>query len=104
LIDENTYHFKNGREFKVKFSGSCDIKNVIYALKCNGCSKDYIGETSNLRNRVTFIHSQHIQNPDNALLPVRRHIAICARDITPKFNIMPNQKIREPDTFKRRMK
>lgn len=103
MIEGNTYHFKNGREFKVKFSGSCDIRNVIYALKCNGCSKDYIGETSNLRNRVT-LHNQHIRNPDNALLPVSRHIAICAKDITPKFNIMPIYKMREPDTFKRRMK
>ena len=79
LIEGDTFHFKNGRQFKIKFSGNCEILNVIYAMKCAGCGEDYIGETANLRNRVT-LHNQHIRNPHTALLPVSRtHCKLCKR-------------------------
>ena len=42
---------------------SCDVKNVIYVMKCRGFGKEDIGETGNfLRKRVT-IHNQQIRDP-----------------------------------------
>ena len=99
----NQYIFNNGRTFKIKFSANCLVENVIYALKCNGCQKDYIGETTNLRNRVT-LHNQHIRHPNLAILPVSRHITKCAANKDIKFNIMPIYKMQGNDTNKRKSK
>ena len=42
---------------------SCDVNNVIYAIKCNGCKELYIGQTGDkLRTRRT-IHAQQIRDP-----------------------------------------
>ena len=33
---------------------TCEVKNVVYVIKCRGCGDEYIGETGNfLRRRVT---------------------------------------------------
>ena len=59
LLEGDRFIFKCGRVFKVKSDTSCDIKNVIYVIKCCGSDKEYIGETGDLRKRVT-IHSYQI--------------------------------------------
>ena len=49
---------------------SCDVKNVIYVMKCRGCGEEYIGETGNfLRKRVT-VHNQQIRDPSTRMLKV----------------------------------
>ena len=40
--------------FKIKEKMTCDTKDVIYLITCNGCGKQYIGETQSLRERVTL--------------------------------------------------
>ena len=67
---------------------SCDVKNVIYAIKCNGCKEFYIGQTGDkLRTRRT-IHAQQIRDPSTRQIPLSEHIDNCSRSI-PKFQMFP---------------
>ena len=103
ILECDKYQFRSGKEFTFKFSGTCDILNLIYVLRCAGCNRDYIGETVNLRNRV-ILHNQHIRNPDTAPLPVSRHIAECARTQQPQFYISPLYKLKTDDAALRKIK
>ena len=58
--------------------------------------KDHVGEISYFRNRV-ILHTQHLQNVENALLPVSHHKSQCTRDIFPNFNVMLICKMQNPD-------
>ena len=42
LIEGESFTFKCGRVFKVRSDISCDVKNVIYVIKCGGCDREYI--------------------------------------------------------------
>ena len=58
---------------------SCDVKNVIYVLECNGCNEYYIGQTGDkLRSRRT-VHAQQIRDPSIRQLPLSEHIDICCQ-------------------------
>ena len=49
-------------KFQAKHSMSCDLANLIYAIRCNGCAGKTILETGDvLRNRVT-VHRQQIRD------------------------------------------
>ena len=37
---------------EIRFKMNYEAKDVIYALQCGGCEKQYIGETGDLRARV----------------------------------------------------
>ena len=45
LNESNSYNF-NGKIFYVNETMSCDVRNVIYVLTCNGCYEYCIGQTS----------------------------------------------------------
>ena len=67
LLEGNSLAFNCGMNFKIHENMSCDVKNVIYVMKCRGCGDEYIGETSNyLRKRVT-VHNQQIRDPPRML-------------------------------------
>ena len=54
LVEGNLIEFNCGRNFYVHESMTCEVKNVVYVMKCRGCNEEYIGETGNyLRRRVT---------------------------------------------------
>ena len=63
-------------------------KNVIYVMRCAGCSLEYIGETGNLRKRVT-VHNPQIRDPRTRILKVSAHVDTCASSHTPKYHILP---------------
>ncbi len=72
-------------EYKRYFS--CDSKNVIYILKCKGCWRFYIGETSDLKPR-TRKHKSDIKHPKNSYCRVlAEHLRSCSR--APQFTIFP---------------
>ena len=66
---------------------SCKSKHVIYMIQCRGCNEQYIGETVNLRNRIT-LHNQHIRHAELRKIPVSGHIADCS-DQDPKYFVFP---------------
>ena len=83
---------------------SCDVKKVIYVMKCRGCGYEYIGETGNyLRKRVT-VHNQQIRDPSTKMLQISAHIDTCANNIFPKYYIFPFYKMYSESTTLRRAK
>ena len=81
---------------------SCDVKNVVYIIKCRGCGGEYIGETKELRKRMS-LHRNHIRDPNRRILRVSEHIANCV-DQEPKFFVFPIYKMRTDSTAERRLK
>ena len=75
-------------------------KNVIYVIQCRGCNEQYIGETVNLRNRVT-LHNQHIKHAELRKIPVSQHIAECS-DPDPKYFIFPFYQMKTESFIKRK--
>ena len=69
---------------------SCTDKNVIYVIECQVCGQYYIGETNNLRKRIT-LHNQHIRHENLRMIPVSGHIATCS-DNDPKCIIARKEK------------
>ena len=67
---------------------TCDVKNVLYVMKCSGCGEEYIGQTGDyLRKRVT-VHNQQIRDPRTRMLYVSGHIDTCAHQTIPKYTIL----------------
>ena len=86
FIETNYFHAENGIKFIIKSNMTCTSSNVIYAMRCAGCGRTYLGETGDtLRHRFT-LHRQHIRDNSNAPLPVSKHIAVCGSGNT---SIMP---------------
>ena len=79
----------NGHTIFVKNDITCTSSNVIYLIMCDGCPSSYIGQASNLRNRVT-LHRQHIREEQYRHMHVSKHIANCANG---KFRIFPFYRI-----------
>ena len=48
LIEDGQFKFINGITFTVDINMSCDVKNVVYVIRCQGCDEDNVGETGNL--------------------------------------------------------
>ena len=63
----------------------CDVKNVIYVIKCRGCWENYIGETTNLRHRMT-VHNQQIRDLGTRKIPLSAHLDTCS-NANPKYFI-----------------
>lgn len=101
----NSIKFKStNKTFVLKSTFSCVSKNLIYCITCNGCSKQYIGETGDtLRNRMT-VHRQHIRDTKYQTLYVSKHIATCAKGISPEFSITPFYKMQSEEEFGRKNK
>ena len=61
--------------------------------RCAGCNRFYIGQTGDqVKNRMT-VHRQNINNPQEAPLPMSRHIALCASSLSIKFLVAPFYKL-----------
>ena len=83
---------------------TCEVKNVVYVMKCRGCGDEYIGETGNfLRRRVT-VHNQQIRDPKTRILFVSEHLNVCAQQINPKYHIFPFYEMYSDSTSLRRAK
>ena len=72
-----SFLFKNSTEpFELRYHFTCDTRNVLYALTCQGCGENYIGKTEReLRERCgeyrTAIQSKKFTQG------VHEHIATC---------------------------
>ena len=101
LMEGSSLSFKD-KTFKVNDNMTCKAKNIIYVIQCRGCNEQYIGETVNLRNRVT-LHNQHIRVPELRKIPVSGHIADCS-DREPKYFIFPFYQMKTESIIKRKEK
>ena len=102
FITEGSSTYFKDKVFTVKDNMSCKAKNVIYVIQCRGCNEQYIGETVNLRNRVT-LHNQHIKHAALRKIPVSQHIAECS-DQDPKYFIFPFYQMKTESIIKRKEK
>lgn len=79
---------------------SCDVKNVLYVITCNGCKEFYIGQTGDkLRTRRT-IHAQQIRDPSTRQIPLSEHLDKCSK-LNPKFMMFPFFKLQTENTTAR---
>ena len=74
--------------FTVKSDIDCSCPEIIYAITCNGCNENYIGQTGDFRKRVT-VHKQQIRRPEYSKIPLSDHIRTCAEGKNPQFYIFP---------------
>lgn len=74
--------------FTIRSNITCSNKCVIYVITCNGCQENYIGQTSDLRKRVT-VHRQQIRQSEYTMIPLSEHVRTCARTKNPLFFICP---------------
>ena len=102
LIEDNKYEFKCGKSFTVNQNMTCDVKNLIYVIRCAGCKEDYIGETSNLRNRVT-VHNQQIRDPNTRKIQLSQHLDECSYT-GQKYQIFPFFKLQNDSIIQRKQK
>ena len=78
IFECNEIKFKNSdKPFIIKSRMDCTAMDIVYLIRCTGCDKEYIGETSNLRARVR-VHKQQTLDPRLRHLYVNHHIAHCA--------------------------
>ena len=89
--------------FKIKERMTCETKDEIYLITCNGCGKQYIGETQRLRERVT-LHNEQIKHPQYQHLYVSKHISQCAYPRKIKYKICPLFKLKGQNRTFRQVK
>ena len=83
---------------------SCEVKNLIYVIRCGGCHEEYIGEIGDtLRHRVT-VHKQQLRDASTRMLYVSGHIDYLARKEFTKFKIWPLYKMQTDNAAARIMK
>ena len=88
LQEKDIFTFKNGMTFTIRSNITCSSKEVIYVITCNGCNENYIGQTTDLRKRVT-VHRQQIRHTKYTMIPLSEHIRTCAKYKNPIFFICP---------------
>ena len=101
LMEGSSVSFRD-KTFKVNDNLTCKAEKVIYVIQCRGCNEQYIGETVNLRNRVT-LHNQHIRVPELWKIPVSGHIADCS-DREPNYFMFPFYQMKTEIITKRKEK
>ena len=83
---------------------SCNVKNVIYIMKCRGCGDEYIGETGTFLRKQITVHNQHIRDKKTRMLKVSEHIDNCTNTLEWKYNIFPFYKMYKESVTLRRTK
>lgn len=80
---------------------TCKSENLIYCIKCNGCSEIYIGQTGNALVERVRIHRQHIRQPQYRKIPLSKHLDECGGGF---FKIFPFYKLNIKCEIKREIK
>lgn len=77
MIEGESIVMENGDLFEIKEQMTCQTRNVIYVIFCNGCNKSYIGETGEQLNKRAGGHQTQIFNESWRALEVCHHISEC---------------------------
>ena len=82
IMQTDSVFFRNaGVKFVIRTDMDCTTRNLVYALFCNACGRDYIGETVCLRDRANA-HRNNSKSEDNAVMKVSRHLCGCGEGFT----------------------
>ena len=91
IMETDSIYFENaGFSFRVNAKMDCTVRNVIYALFCEGCNKSYLGETVCLRNRASS-HRSSSKSDLRAVMDVSKHLLCCNKG----FRICPIYKVKK---------
>ena len=89
LFETDHVSFSNtGVVYKIKNNFTCDSGYIVYKITCNHCGLYYIGQTTNLRNRVTK-HKHDLKNDAYRNQKIYKHIYECAGANEIPFTITP---------------
>jgi hypothetical protein len=98
IMETDKVFFRNvGFYLRIGAKMDCTVRNVIYALFCNGCGKSYIGESVCFRDRINTHRSNSSPNrdavkmADESVMEVSRHFYECGQG----FRACPIFKVRE---------
>ena len=82
LIKASLYLFKRvNKTFFLKNYFNCEsIYSLIYVAICQGCKKEYIGETGCLAKEQINIYRQHTRQPQYQRLSVEEHLRACGEE------------------------
>ena len=90
-----TFKFHGSDEtFELRWHFTCDTMNLIYALTCSGCGKNYIGQTERAVRDRCGDYRRAVSDPKYHTQGVHKHIAQCGKG---KFLMTPFFKIRSSD-------
>lgn len=102
LQEGHQFEFKNGRNFNIYSSITCESSNLIYVITCAGCGENYIGQTGDtLRHRMT-VHRQQLRETKYQCTAVSGHLRNCAKNIFPNLTVCPIYKFYKITTEKER--
>ena len=90
IITGDSLILKGNKTWTIHSAMSCLSRDVIYIIICSKCQDYYIGQTQNLRNRVTP-HKEQIKHEQYRHLPVSKHLQRCNNGM---FRIMPIYHVR----------
>ena len=85
IITVDSLILKGKKKWTVHSPMSCLSRDVIYIIICSKCQDYYIGQTQNLRNRLT-LHKEQIKHEQYRHLPVSKHLHRCNNEM---LRIMP---------------
>ena len=95
MLEVNSFYFCNsGINFEIKISMNCISRNLIYVTQCKNCSRTYIGETVNLRNRMSKDRSDS-SSLSSATQDVSKHLFECGKGfwVCPIYKVKKENKI-----------
>ena len=100
ILEVDSFYFSNaGINFYIKHPMSCIVRNVVYATICKNCGHTYVGETVNLRSRMTA-HRSNSRNLDEASQVNSKHLHECGKG----FHVLPLYKLKEENKISRLVK
>ena len=94
LVVDSFYFRNSGIDFNIKAHMDCNSRNLIYVIQCKGCGQTYIGETVNLKQRMSK-HRTQSSSLMNASQEVSRHLCVCGKgfSVCPIFKVKRESKI-----------
>ena len=95
IVEVDSFYFTNsGINFEIKTRMDCTVRNLIYVIQCKKCSLTYIGETVNLRSRMSK-HRFDSDTLQNATQDVSKHLFKCGEGfwVCPIFKVRRENKI-----------
>ena len=99
-ITGSSLELKCGKVWTIKSSMNYKSKDIIYIIICCKCKDYYVGQTQNLRNRVS-LNKEQINHEQYRHLPASKHLANCS---TGKFKIMSIFQCRNNNEIERECK
>ena len=86
--------YGSNEDFEIRHHFTCDTMNLLYALTCSGCNKNYIGQTERTVRDRCGDYRRAISDERFHTQGVHKHIAQCGKG---SFKMTPFFKIKSSD-------